>query len=191
MFNLSNLGIFSSFLGVMNFDQNVHQTSNNEILKKLEIQEKVILNNILKKLENLENLKNGGGLMIPKIMKIITEEMENIYRKAIDDKIGIEDCKNMAMFYDAKKGFEHIYKHKKPQDTIQPEKIIYPNGEIEKIPKKEFRNNFEKFIFMFIEDNNKMNEFYKILDNILSDISTYQPSIYNKYNKIIKEHLND
>lgn len=129
--------------------------------------------------------------MIPEIMKTLAEEMDKIYNKSLTGKIVIEDCKNMAMLYDAKKGFEHIYKHKKPEEIKQPDKIIHTDGKVEKIHKKEFRNDFEKFIFMFKNDENKMNEFYKILDAMLSDISTYQPSIYNKYNKLVRGYIDD
>lgn len=52
--SLDFLTLFSGFLGVLNYSENLKQTSNDRILEELKHQNKDYLENILKKIEEIE-----------------------------------------------------------------------------------------------------------------------------------------
>ena len=55
MLNLENLELIANILQVVNYFENTQQTSNDKILQELQRQNKVYLEEILKRLERLEN----------------------------------------------------------------------------------------------------------------------------------------
>lgn len=60
---LENLGILANILQVANYSENLKQTSNDELMKRLEAQDNIYLKTIVaqnnKIIELLEDLKNG------------------------------------------------------------------------------------------------------------------------------------
>lgn len=61
--DLDALALFSGFLGVLNYTENLKQTSNDELMQEIKNETNEKLNNILKQQEfiisELEGIKNG------------------------------------------------------------------------------------------------------------------------------------
>lgn len=55
VFNTEQLALIANIMQIANYIENVQQTSNDRILQELERQNKVYLEEILKRLERLEN----------------------------------------------------------------------------------------------------------------------------------------
>lgn len=58
LFNTEQLALIADIMQVANYVENLQQTSNDRILQELERQNKVYLEEILKRLERLENGNN-------------------------------------------------------------------------------------------------------------------------------------
>lgn len=55
LFNTEQLALMANIVQIFNYIENVQQTSNDRLLQELEKQNKVYLEEILKRLERLEN----------------------------------------------------------------------------------------------------------------------------------------
>lgn len=58
LFNTEQLALIADIMQIANYVENLQQTSNDRILQELEKQNKVYLEEILKRLERLENGNN-------------------------------------------------------------------------------------------------------------------------------------
>ena len=56
-FNQEQLGLFANIVQIFNYMENSQQTSNDRIMLELQRQNKVYLEEILKRLERLENVR--------------------------------------------------------------------------------------------------------------------------------------
>lgn len=65
LFNTEQLALIADIMQVANYVENLQQTSNDRILQELEKQNKVYLEEILKRLERLENAQVNNEIQQP------------------------------------------------------------------------------------------------------------------------------
>lgn len=65
LFNAEQLALIADIMQVANYVENLQQTSNDRILQELERQNKVYLEEILKRLERLENAQVNDKIQQP------------------------------------------------------------------------------------------------------------------------------
>lgn len=65
LFNTEQLALIANIMQIANYVENLQQTSNDRILQELERQNKVYLEEILKRLERLENAQVNDKIQQP------------------------------------------------------------------------------------------------------------------------------